>query len=197
MAKRNCTIDAAVVALAGHRLVSAQQGMVLCGCGSWFRNPDAFSDHQGEAIRDELAAYKTYTSHRRSVPADRHRLHRRPRPAGEVPQRCRRAGLLDAVRDLLRAPSTRRIPRRPHRARRELNNGRGVAGETISSYPIPRLRLRNTPKGLWPRWIRPPNIRSSPWHTAAAPPHGGPGPRRPRRRSAAGIAPRTVYRRPS
>ncbi|MFN8090484.1 MAG: hypothetical protein U0R81_16210 [Mycobacterium sp.] len=61
MPKRNCTIDAAVAALAGHRLVSAQQGIVLCGCGSWFRSPDAFSDHQGEAIRDELAAYKTYT----------------------------------------------------------------------------------------------------------------------------------------
>lgn len=61
MAKRNCTIAAAVAALAGHRLISARQGMVVCGCGSWFRTPEAFSDHQGAAISDELTTYKTYT----------------------------------------------------------------------------------------------------------------------------------------
>ncbi len=60
MAKRNCTIDAAVATLAGHRLISARQGMVVCGCGSWFRTPEAFSDHQGGSLREELAAYKAY-----------------------------------------------------------------------------------------------------------------------------------------
>ncbi len=60
MAKRNCTIEAAVAALAGHRLVSAQQGIVLCACGSWFPTPESFSDHQAAALNAELSAYKTY-----------------------------------------------------------------------------------------------------------------------------------------
>lgn len=58
MAKQNCTIDRAVEALAGHRLVSAQQSAVLCSCGSWFKTSDKFSDHQGESIRAELSAVK-------------------------------------------------------------------------------------------------------------------------------------------
>jgi hypothetical protein len=62
MTKQNCTIDRAVAALAGHRLVSAQvsapQSVVLCSCGSWFSAVDEFSDHQGEAVREELSAVK-------------------------------------------------------------------------------------------------------------------------------------------
>jgi hypothetical protein len=58
MTKKNCTIDRAVAALAGHRLVSAQPGVILCSCGSWLTTPDNFSDHQGEAIRADLSAVK-------------------------------------------------------------------------------------------------------------------------------------------
>ena len=58
MTRQNCTVDGAVAALAGHRLVSAQQSVVLCSCGSWFSTADEFSDHQGEAIRADLSAVK-------------------------------------------------------------------------------------------------------------------------------------------
>lgn len=61
MTKKNCTIDGAVAALAGHRLVSVQLSIVLCSCGSWFSSPDEFSGHQGEAIRADLSAFKRPT----------------------------------------------------------------------------------------------------------------------------------------
>jgi len=60
MAKRNCTIEAAVAALAGHSLVGAQDAILLCACGSWFRTEEGFSEHQRAAVRAELTAYKTY-----------------------------------------------------------------------------------------------------------------------------------------
>ena len=42
MAKRNCTIEAAVAALARLSVSRCQDAILLCACGSWFRTEDGF-----------------------------------------------------------------------------------------------------------------------------------------------------------
>lgn len=67
--RRNTTIAAALAASARHKLSGIADGIILCGCGAWFADPDLFNEHRADLLAAELAAYKP---RRRNV--DRHLL---------------------------------------------------------------------------------------------------------------------------